>query len=832
MAHKFLLRDSGGRDNAIGEATTGGAATTIGRDAACQIILSGDSRVSRRHALLWAQGDSLYVRDENSSNGTFVNGRQLTPNEATLLRLGDKLGVGETLFLVVEAGAPPATVIAPKSSPPVTPPPAPAPAASPRRPAWLMACAAVGALVALAVCAAGAVILAARGPSVLTGLVGAATPGAATPGATVAGAPAQALALGTSELLPLLTPQQYAASNQDLALAVAQLNQAELEFVRAANGGASAAGAPLRSLAFLSRPALHPLAAGEVEAKLLNVAADAFNTATIADRLSQTAASQGGGSEAAGKTAAQYRGIARLAAALVIEAQNARQGLAEGTLSPRAAAGTVAEYGARLWNPEAINPAAAGNPFTPLLPASAQISPAQNLSPEAVNQLVTKLGGNLTAWVAASGETVTKTLTVPQPTGRVTVKNDATSLAKMATADGQTDADAARQLASTIIKAGGGIDTSSDQPTGGEVVAAFWSGVAVSSPKDPSTGPATLPAYPNGSGSALTTGAKPDDILSTVVDVTSGGEVKTGEQTPIHETKAVVSLTISNLTITAVNKRPKDAFSTFEADVVYEFDVHWTSSLIAPQFSMDCVSGNHFEITSASGTQHISAKGLLILYPGAEDAFCYATRNGNTLGSASLHFLVGDAAEATQRAIQVETDSVALDLTLTADAVGTQDAESTNAAATQSVLGTQNALETEVAAQQTEEFAATITAIARLTQLAVPVATETPAPTATFVPVFLEELFHPGNVFAVSTKTVLQPNRLYQFCFSGTVYLVNPDKAAKPSDLDHVNGVAVPASGCMVIEGNGKAAVISCGQGEAAEVPGGFTIRVVDLGPT
>ena len=137
-----------------------------------------------------------------------------------------------------------------------------------------------------------------------------------------------------------------------------------------------------------------------------------------------------------------------------------------------------------------------------------------------------------------------------------------------------------------------------------------------------------------------------------------------------------------------------------------------------------------------------------------------------------------------------------------------------------------------MSAQQTEEFAATITAIARLTQLAVPVVTETPAPTPTFVPVLLETLEHPGNVFAVTTKTVLQPNRLYQFCFSGTVFLVNPDKAAKASDIDHVNGIAVPASGCMVVEGNGKAAVISCGQGEAAPDPGGFTINVTDLGPT
>ena len=86
-------------------------------------------------------------------------------------------------------------------------------------------------------------------------------------------------------------------------------------------------------------------------------------------------------------------------------------------------------------------------------------------------------------------------------------------------------------------------------------------------------------------------------------------------------------------------------------------------------------------------------------------------------------------------------------------------------------------------------------------------------------------------MFAVNTKTVLQPNRLYQFCFSGQVFLVNPDKTVQASDIDHVNGIKVPSSGCLTLEGTGKAAVISCGQGEVAQDPGGFTIVVTDLGP-
>ena len=52
---------------------------------------------------------------------------------------------------------------------------------------------------------------------------------------------------------------------------------------------------------------------------------------------------------------------------------------------------------------------------------------------------------------------------------------------------------------------------------------------------------------------------------------------------PVQAKAPVVSLTITNLTITSVNKRDKSANSTFEADVQYEFDVQWTSSLAAAQ---------------------------------------------------------------------------------------------------------------------------------------------------------------------------------------------------------------------------------------------------------
>ncbi|MBW3622679.1 MAG: FHA domain-containing protein [Armatimonadetes bacterium] len=66
---------------------------SIGRQEGNTIALPADPSVSRRHATLAPAPSGLQVRDEGSSNGTFVNGRRVT--DATL-RPGDELQVGET----------------------------------------------------------------------------------------------------------------------------------------------------------------------------------------------------------------------------------------------------------------------------------------------------------------------------------------------------------------------------------------------------------------------------------------------------------------------------------------------------------------------------------------------------------------------------------------------------------------------------------------------------------------------------------------------------------------------------------------------------------------
>ena len=71
-------------------------AVSIGRDPANDLVLS-DSMVSRRHAMLELREDTYFLRDNNSSNGTFVNGDRL--DEEVRLRDGDLVAIGSSKLL-------------------------------------------------------------------------------------------------------------------------------------------------------------------------------------------------------------------------------------------------------------------------------------------------------------------------------------------------------------------------------------------------------------------------------------------------------------------------------------------------------------------------------------------------------------------------------------------------------------------------------------------------------------------------------------------------------------------------------------------------------------
>jgi len=67
----------------------------IGREPANQIAIP-DPSLSRRHCLLTRSDDGYRLKDLNSRNGTYVNGK---PIKESLLQHGDKVSIGDSVFL-------------------------------------------------------------------------------------------------------------------------------------------------------------------------------------------------------------------------------------------------------------------------------------------------------------------------------------------------------------------------------------------------------------------------------------------------------------------------------------------------------------------------------------------------------------------------------------------------------------------------------------------------------------------------------------------------------------------------------------------------------------
>jgi pSer/pThr/pTyr-binding forkhead associated (FHA) protein len=73
-------------------------ATTVGRSPDCALLLDHDDYVSSRHALLTPADGGVWVEDLGSTNGTFVNGAQVTTTRQ--LQPGDQIQIGETQLRV------------------------------------------------------------------------------------------------------------------------------------------------------------------------------------------------------------------------------------------------------------------------------------------------------------------------------------------------------------------------------------------------------------------------------------------------------------------------------------------------------------------------------------------------------------------------------------------------------------------------------------------------------------------------------------------------------------------------------------------------------------
>ena len=74
----------------------------IGREEGLDIVLQ-DAEASRRHSRITWQGGRYVVEDMGSTNGTFVNGVQITSPQ--VLSPGDSVGIGQTVLVFQMAGA-------------------------------------------------------------------------------------------------------------------------------------------------------------------------------------------------------------------------------------------------------------------------------------------------------------------------------------------------------------------------------------------------------------------------------------------------------------------------------------------------------------------------------------------------------------------------------------------------------------------------------------------------------------------------------------------------------------------------------------------------------
>ena len=85
---------------ALGDLTlTVNDSLSIGRGSDNDVVL-GSKQVSRNHAILSILDGQLYVKDLDSSNGTFINDQRIAGNESNLLQAEDTLGFASFSFQV------------------------------------------------------------------------------------------------------------------------------------------------------------------------------------------------------------------------------------------------------------------------------------------------------------------------------------------------------------------------------------------------------------------------------------------------------------------------------------------------------------------------------------------------------------------------------------------------------------------------------------------------------------------------------------------------------------------------------------------------------------
>ncbi len=73
----------------------------VGRDPVNDIVIENDPLVSRKHAIIEKDGDTLYLEDKGSTNGTYVNKNPVQAGKKVKVKNGDAIMIGKTELKVV-----------------------------------------------------------------------------------------------------------------------------------------------------------------------------------------------------------------------------------------------------------------------------------------------------------------------------------------------------------------------------------------------------------------------------------------------------------------------------------------------------------------------------------------------------------------------------------------------------------------------------------------------------------------------------------------------------------------------------------------------------------
>ena len=70
----------------------------LGTSSKLDITIGGDQSISGNHALILCRKQKFWIKDEMSSNGTFLNEEEIEPNKSPELKDGDNIKIGSTIF--------------------------------------------------------------------------------------------------------------------------------------------------------------------------------------------------------------------------------------------------------------------------------------------------------------------------------------------------------------------------------------------------------------------------------------------------------------------------------------------------------------------------------------------------------------------------------------------------------------------------------------------------------------------------------------------------------------------------------------------------------------